>query len=80
MDIDSLIKLQKLKEKGIISEKEFNTEKYQIIYRDKLIRESYSPMSGCLIVIVILIFLSINILLFLFIVFISDISSIIMQT
>lgn len=31
MDIDALIKLQKLKEKGIISEKEFNAEKYKII-------------------------------------------------
>lgn len=67
MDVDALIKLQELKEKGIISEKEFNAEKYKIINKDNMIRKSYTPVSGCLIAIII--FVS---LLFVFIVFVSS--------
>lgn len=67
MDIDALIKLQELKEKGIISEKEFNAEKYKIINKDNMIRNSYTPVSGCLIAIII--FVS---LLFVFMVFVSS--------
>lgn len=72
MDIDALIKLQKLKEKGIISEKEFNTEKYKIINKDNMIRKSYTPVSGCLIAIII--FVS---LLFVFMVFVDSMWSLV---
>ncbi len=72
MDIDALIKLQKLKEKGIISEKEFNAEKYKIINKDNMIRKSYTPVSGCLIAIII--FVSI---LFVFMVFVDSMWSLV---
>ena len=72
MDIDALIKLHELKEKGIISEKEFNAEKYKIINKDNMIRKSYTPVSGCLIAIII--FVSI---LFVFMVFVDSMWSLI---
>ena len=55
MDVEALEKLKQLKDKGVITDKEFKQQKEKILKRDDEIRNNYNQNSGCSIIALILI-------------------------
>lgn len=47
MDIEALEKIQQLKDKGIITETDFQQQKEKILNRDIELRNNYNQPSGC---------------------------------
>ena len=47
MNIKALEKLHKLKEKGVISDKEFRQQKHKILQGKNTVNNNYQPTSGC---------------------------------
>ena len=55
MDIEALEKLKHLKDKGVITDKEFQHQKEKILNSDTEIKNNYNQSSGCSITALILI-------------------------
>ncbi|MBQ8466046.1 MAG: SHOCT domain-containing protein [Alphaproteobacteria bacterium] len=62
MDIEALEKLYQLKEKGIISDSEFQQQKKQLLNNEERIKNNYNPISWSVIIFIIVIIVVITII------------------